>query len=110
MSDNHRLVTPEVEDGIVQAYKNGTKLRDIEQQFGVARATVYWVLQRNKVTPNRVKPGARLAGDSATLSHLYGMIEAQDMYIKALEAELRARGGNPQDVIDAVRSASERDE
>jgi hypothetical protein len=74
----HQLVTPEVADGVVRAYQDGEKLRDIELKFGVARATVYWLLEKAAVSPNRIQRGRRMVGDDQQLAQLYTLIEAQD--------------------------------
>lgn len=86
--NEQRTVTPQVEVEIVAAYQRGDKLLDIENRFGVARSTIYWVLERNNVQPSRVKRAVRLSGDSATLSHLYAIIQRQDDHIRRLETLL----------------------
>jgi alkyl sulfatase BDS1-like metallo-beta-lactamase superfamily hydrolase len=83
-----KLVTDEVEQGIVAAYQAGVKLKDIEAQFGVARATVYWVLQRNSIAPQRAKKAVRLTGDQQAMAELFGLIEAQDQQIVKLQARI----------------------
>jgi hypothetical protein len=74
----HQLVSPEVAEGVVKAYQDGEKLRDIELRFGVARATVYWLLEKAAVSPNRIQRGRRMVGDDQQLAQLYALIDAQD--------------------------------
>lgn len=90
-----RLVTEDVEEAVVEAYGRGDKLLDIEQRHGIARATVYWILEKHGVSPSRIKPSARSAGTKSEMAHLYAIIEAQDTYIKQLEQMLREEGIEP---------------
>ena len=85
------LVTPEQQAEIVAAYQSGDKIHDIEARFGVARATIYWILENSKITPNRIQRGRRLVGDDQALAQLYDLIKAQDERIQELEAQLEQR-------------------
>jgi hypothetical protein len=89
MDDRPRLVTEEVEQGILDAYRRGDPLLAIERTYGVARATVYWLLHRNHVAPSRAKTNTRLKGDEAALAELYRLIEAQDETILAIDGRIR---------------------
>lgn len=93
--ENTRLVTDEVAASIIEAYKRGDKIRTIVEEHGVAKATVYWVLERGDVTPDRVKRGRRLVGDDQQLAQLYDLIQAQDERIQALVAQVEALGHDP---------------
>jgi transposase len=73
----HQLLTDDQKLGIVEAYKRGDKIRDIERKFGVARATVYWTLEQAAVTPDRIQRGRRLVGDDQQLAQLYMLVESQ---------------------------------
>jgi hypothetical protein len=85
---SRRLVSDEQTQGIVDAYQRGDKLLDIEREFGVPRATVYWVLERADVAPSRAKRGRRLVGDDQLLAQLYDVIDAQAARIRELEETL----------------------
>lgn len=93
--EEHRLVTDEVAAAVVAAYQRGDKIRTIEADHGIARATVYWILERAAVTPDRVKRGRRLVGDDQQLAQLYDLIQAQDERIQRLEAQVEDLGGSP---------------
>ncbi len=80
----HQLVSDDVKRAVVEAYKRGDKIRDIEEAHGIARATVYWILEQGGVTPNRLQRGRRLVGDDQQLAQLYLLIEAQEKRIKEL--------------------------
>jgi transposase-like protein len=95
MNKPNRIVTDEVAAQIIEAYQRGDKVRDIEQRHGIARATLYWVLDRAEVTPDRAKKSIRQSGDLATMSHLYRIIESQEVYITELEEQIRKLGGEP---------------
>jgi hypothetical protein len=94
--DRPRLVTEEVEQGILRDYEHGTKLMDIEHRYGVARATVYWVLERNGVAPSRAKQNARMTGDEQQLRSLYELLQMQDATIVRLMQQLRDNGIEPE--------------
>lgn len=83
------LADGEVEAAVVAAYKRGERLVDIEKEFDVARATIYWFLQRAGIEPDRAKSSARLRGNDRDLALLYEVIDAQDKRIQALTDALR---------------------
>lgn len=84
----HRQLTAAEKKKVVNAYRAGTKLHVIEEQFGIPRATVYWVLEQAEVAPDRVKRGSRLRGNDQQLAALYDLIAMQDKRIQELEREL----------------------
>lgn len=88
----HPLVDGPLKQDIVAAYQRGDKIRDIEQRHGIARATVYWVLEQGGVSPDRVKRGPRLSGNDQALAQLYDLISAQDQRIQQLEQYIRDNG------------------
>jgi hypothetical protein len=94
-AERPRLVTEAVEKGILDDYQRGTKLMDIEQRYGVARATVYWVLEKNGVAPSRAKQNARITGNDLQLRSLYELLTAQDATIIRLMKQLRDNGIEP---------------
>ena len=88
---NDKIVDDAVQAAVVKDYQAGVKLRDIIERHGVSRSAVYWILERASVTPDRVKRGVRLTGDSQEVAQLYELIQAQHARILELEAELRNR-------------------
>ena len=93
--DEHLLIDDTTARAIVAAYQRGDKVQDIQQQFGIARATIYYVLEKAEVTPNRVKRGIRLTGDSQQLAQLYDLVNAQNARILQLEDLCRRHGIQP---------------
>lgn len=93
--DENTLVTDEVRAAVVDAYQRGDKIQAIEERHGIARATIYWILEKAEVTPNRVKRGRRLVGDSQQLAQLYDLVTAQNERILELEGRLRQLGVEP---------------
>ena len=54
-------LTAESEAYILAAYHQGTKTEDIQAHLGITRASIYNVLKRNNLKPNRVgKPRQKL--------------------------------------------------
>jgi len=93
MTRRPTLVSDKQQKKIVAAYQKGVKLRAIEEEFGVTRSQIYWVLQQQKVAPQRTKPKSRLDdGNDQTLVRLYEVLEAQDQRIQELETILAANG------------------
>jgi transposase-like protein len=83
-----RLIDNDKADAVVAAYQSGEKLSKIERDFEVARATIYWLLERRGITDQRVKRNVRLQVDSVTAAHLYDLISSQEEEIERLEAEV----------------------
>ena len=75
----------ELEARIVAAYREGKKVTSIEQEFGIDRRTLYHVLKRSGLTPNR-RPHERDSRD-ATVAGLYELIRHQDRRIEELIEE-----------------------
>lgn len=54
-------LTNEIETSIVAAYQQGVKTEDIQAHLGITRASIYNVLKRNNLKPNRAgKPRQKL--------------------------------------------------
>lgn len=83
-----RLIDNAKADAIIAAYQSGEKLSKIERDFDVARATIYWLLERRGITDQRVKRNVRLQVDSVTAAHLYDLISSQEEEIERLEVEV----------------------
>ncbi len=87
-----RIVTEEMAKGIVEAYKRGDRILDIEEEFGVSRSSIYYVLSKSEIAPARAKTHRRLRGDNRDLVNLYLIIQAQEERIAVLEALLDENG------------------
>lgn len=93
---------------MVAAYRAGEKVTAIEERFGVGRSTLYHILRREGVTPQRSRRqveaasgDARLAGLAELIAHQDGLIAelqetnaAQARRIAKLERALKARARN----------------
>jgi glycyl-tRNA synthetase beta subunit len=90
-----RLVDEATRQAIVEDYQSGKRVLDIEQEHGVSRATLYWVLDQAGVVASRSKRGERLRGNTEQLAMLYDVITRQENYIDELEALVRSLGGSP---------------
>ena len=84
MSDERRIDS-KLRKQVVAAYIKGIKIREIEEQFDLQRGTIYWILEREGVTPTRARPAARMTGGDEQLAQLYAIITAQDQRIRELE-------------------------
>lgn len=91
----NEILDTTVRERIVAAYKRGDKIRDIEERFGIARATIYWVLDKEGQTPNRIQRGRRTGADDEHVAQLYQLITAQDERIQRLEEQLRSLDVTP---------------
>lgn len=76
----------ERERAMVAAYREGDKVTDIEQRFGVGRSTLYHVLRRSGVTPARSHRQVTAASGDARLAGLAELILHQDKLILELQA------------------------
>ena len=94
-----RLIDNDKADAVVAAYQSGEKLAKIERDFAVARATIYWLLERRGITDQRVKRNVRLQVDSVTAAHLYDLIASQEAEIEQLESQV----ADLQTQIEALR-------
>ena len=52
-----RLMTPERERAIFQAYQNGDVIAKIEQDFNTSRSSIYRILKRNNFFCDRPRDG-----------------------------------------------------
>jgi hypothetical protein len=80
------LTTDEIQ-AIVDQYRKGVKLLDIEREFGITRAHVYYVLDRQGVAPNRLK-SRTLDEQEQLIKRLFEIIESQEAEIARLKALL----------------------
>lgn len=87
--NDHKLLEDSTRLAIAEAYDRGDKIREIEERFGVPRSTIYWVLEKEGRTANRIQRGRRLVGDDQQLAQLYAVVSAQEDRIRELEQACR---------------------
>jgi len=74
------------ERDMIAAYRAGAKVTDIEGRFGVGRSTLYHVLRREGIKPQRTKSQVDAASGDARLAGLAELITHQDRLIAELQA------------------------
>jgi transposase len=75
---------------MIAAYRRGEKVTDIEERFAVGRSTLYHVLRRAGVTPQRSRRQVDAASGDARLAGLAELISHQDRLIQELQAAAAA--------------------
>ncbi|MDQ4145288.1 MAG: helix-turn-helix domain-containing protein [Actinomycetota bacterium] len=55
MSEQRRSLDPEAEAEVVRLYRDGATLAEITEATGVARSSIYWVLRKHDITPDRLR-------------------------------------------------------
>jgi len=55
MSDQRRSLDPQNEEEVVRLYRDGATLAEITEATGVARSSIYWVLRKHDITPDRLR-------------------------------------------------------
>jgi hypothetical protein len=98
-----RLVEAETRSAIIADYQAGKRVLDIEQEHGVSRATLYWVLDEAGVLPDRLNRGERLRGNTEDLRMLYELISAQEKHVELLEALLVELSATHPDVEERLK-------
>lgn len=102
----HRLVEERTRQGVVDDYKSGKRILDIEEHYGIPRATLYWILDQEGVLPERSKRGERFKGTTEDLTQLFQLVQAQEAYVQQLEELLRECIGKvPEDLAERVNLA-----
>ena len=86
---------------IIDAYKQGKRILDIEQEYGLARATLYHILNQGGVLPARANRGEKLRGNTEQLAALYDILTRQEKWVEALEAKLKEHGIDPPEGVEA---------
>ena len=81
--------TDEQKQEIIEAYKQGKRILDIEQEYGLARAALYNILDKGGVLPDRANRGEKLRGNTEQLAALYDILTRQEKWVEALEAKLK---------------------
>jgi transposase len=82
------MTSEEREREMIAAYRRGEKVTDIEERFEVGRSTLYHVLRRAGVTPQRSRRQVDAASGDARLAGLAELISHQDRLIQELQAKL----------------------
>ena len=86
------LPTQETRDKIINDYKKGRRVQDIEDENEITRATLYYILDQGGVLPDRANRGEKLRGNTEQLGALFELLEAQESYVAALEKLLAQNG------------------
>ena len=81
--------TDEQKQEIIDAYKQGKRILDIEQEYGLNRAALYNILDKGGVLPDRANRGEKLRGNTEQLAALYDILTRQEKWVEALEAKLK---------------------
>ena len=76
----------ERERAMISAYRAGVKVTEIEKRFGVGRSTLYHILRRAGIKPQRTKSQIDAASGDARLAGLAELIAHQDALIAELQA------------------------
>ncbi len=100
-----RALSAEAEDEVVRLYREGATLAQITEQTGVRRSSIYWVLRKHEITPDRLR--SRLAAPPAAEGVAMGpelvewfMAEAQSLSARldevrdSLDEAVRVLGDN----------------
>ena len=77
---------------IVGAYKNGEKIHNIKEEFGVEQSALYRILGQAGVLPDRANRSEKPNGSTEALASLYEILTSREQYVKQLEALLEVRG------------------
>lgn len=99
-NDPKRIVSNEIRKAVLADYKKGKRVLDIEEEHGISRATLYWILDQAGVMPDRAKRGERYRGTTEDVAVLYQLIETQAKAIERLEL---AKAMAAQDLQDAFK-------
>lgn len=108
------LEARQLEEAVVAAYKEGRKIREICDDFGVEPNAIYYMLDRHGVVADRVKRRKRLL-DAQSVDSLLKLIDHQNARIeeevearRRLEAALAERDPRAAEtVIELVNVAAE---
>ena len=73
---------------IIDAYKQGKRILDIEDAYGLNRAALYNILHQGGALPNRANLGEKLRGNTEQLAALYDILNRQEKWCQMLEAKL----------------------
>ncbi len=97
-------LSEEIAQTIVEAYERGEKLSAISARLGVPQSTIYWHLEREGITPNRLKRRSRFGVEPELIDNMYAVVKEQEETIAALEAEIvslrNMLNGHPRAVAD----------
>lgn len=95
-----KRIADDVRAAVVDAYRAGERVTEIEARWGLKRATVYWLLRQAGVEPNRTgareetaerhPSGSGRAGGGLDLELVVILLQQR---VRDLEAELAAVGG-----------------
>ena len=77
---------------IIDAYKQGKRILDIEQEHGLSRAALYNILDKGGILPARANRGEKLRGNTEQLAALYDILNRQETWCQMLETKLKEHG------------------
>lgn len=80
------MTTEDRERAMIAAYRAGEKVTAIEARFGVGRSTLYHILRRSGIKPQRSRGQTDAASGDARLAGLAELITHQDRLIADLQA------------------------
>jgi transposase-like protein len=81
-----KFISDEQAAEVVAGYLAGEKVSSLAERLGLPLSTVYWILDRQGVSPNRAKKRMRLATQDA--APLFRALAEQEDLIVALEQEI----------------------
>lgn len=80
-----KTVSDSTAEQIISLYQAGERLIEITRQTGVPRATIYWVLRRNGIHPNRAtKPSS----ESMSVHEVLDRLMASEREVATLQERL----------------------
>jgi transposase-like protein len=82
----------QIREQIVADYKAGKRVQDIENEHGLKRATLYYILDQAGILPDRANRGEKLKGNTEQLAALFELLSAQETYVASLEKLLNDNG------------------
>ena len=93
-------ITDQQKQEIIDAYRQGKRILDIEDTYGLNRAALYNVLHQGGALPNRSNRGEKLRGNTEQLAALYDILNRQETWCKMLETKLKEHGIDLPEKID----------
>lgn len=83
-------IPDETKRQVADLYTQGVKVTDIEEQTGLPRPTIYYVLRNQGLRPSRT---ARGAADATTPADMLADLAALERRVGRLQAAVRVLGG-----------------
>lgn len=80
--------TSELHERVIELYKEGKKLAEITRETRVPRATIYWILNKEGIRPDRTSVKA---GDAVTVGDVLAELRTTERENGRLQGELAKR-------------------